>query len=194
MLFKRADLDAIVAGEITQAFRRWKRPTVSAGGRLRTAVGELAIDAVEVVTMKELTRDEAHAAGFESVASLRAALRGGEGKLYRVRLRFDGADKRVALREREGISEAEFSELALRLERMDARAEDGPWTSRVLRAIERWPERLAGELAQELGMHRLPFKQRVRRLKELGLTESLAVGYRLSPRGRTLLERLPRAD
>ena len=33
-----------------------------------------------------------------------------------------------------------------------------------------------------------PFKRRVRRLKELGLTESLEVGYRLSPRGRAVLE------
>jgi hypothetical protein len=31
------------------------------------------------------------------------------------------------------------------------------------------------------------FKRRVRRLKELGLTESLPVGYRLSPRGRSFL-------
>jgi hypothetical protein len=30
----------------------------------------------------------------------------------------------------------------------------------------------------------------VRKLKELGLTESLEVGYRLSPRGRALLARL----
>jgi hypothetical protein len=28
----------------------------------------------------------------------------------------------------------------------------------------------------------------VRKLKELGLTESLAVGYRLSPRGRRVLD------
>lgn len=33
-----------------------------------------------------------------------------------------------------------------------------------------------------LGQERTPFKRRVRRLKELGLTESLRVGYRLSPR------------
>jgi hypothetical protein len=31
------------------------------------------------------------------------------------------------------------------------------------------------------------FKRRVRRLKELGLTISLDVGYRLSPRGRAFL-------
>jgi ribosomal protein S19E (S16A) len=39
-------------------------------------------------------------------------------------------------------------------------------------------------------MEKLRFKARVRQLKELGLTESLEVGYRLSPRGRALLRRL----
>ena len=37
---------------------------------------------------------------------------------------------------------------------------------------------------------RLAFKRDVRKLKELGLTESLDVGYRLSPRGRAVLDRL----
>jgi hypothetical protein len=35
-----------------------------------------------------------------------------------------------------------------------------------------------------MGRETLPFKRDVRKLKELGLTESLEVGYRLSPRGR----------
>lgn len=34
-------------------------------------------------------------------------------------------------------------------------------------------------------------KRDVRKLKALGLTESLEVGYRLSPRGRAYLERRP---
>jgi hypothetical protein len=38
-----------------------------------------------------------------------------------------------------------------------------------------------------MGMERRAFKGNVRKLKELGLTESLEVGYRLSPRGRALL-------
>jgi hypothetical protein len=37
-------------------------------------------------------------------------------------------------------------------------------------------------------MDAAPFKRRVRALKELGLTESLEIGYRLSPRGQELLE------
>ena len=43
------------------------------------------------------------------------------------------------------------------------------------------------DLAASLGMEKLPFKRDVRKLKELGLTESLPVGYRLSPRGRAYL-------
>jgi hypothetical protein len=53
----------------------------------------------------------------------------------------------------------------------------------------------AGDLAAAAGREQPAFKTDVRKLKELGLTESLEVGYRLSPRGRALLERLgsPRA-
>jgi len=45
---------------------------------------------------------------------------------------------------------------------------------------------LARQAATEVPL----FKRRVRQLKELGLTESLEVGYRLSPRGRAVLDRL----
>ena len=63
-------------------------------------------------------------------------------------------------------------------------------TVATLRLIGERPEVRAAELAVAAGRERLPFKTDVRKLKELGLTESLEVGYRLSPRGRALLERL----
>ena len=40
-----------------------------------------------------------------------------------------------------------------------------------------------------VGRDTLAFKANVRKLKGLGLTESLAVGYRLSPRGVAVLAR-----
>jgi DNA-binding IclR family transcriptional regulator len=67
------------------------------------------------------------------------------------------------------------------------RARGAPWTRRLLELIRDRPETLAADLAASLGMQKAPFKRDVRRLKELGLTESLPVGYRLSPRGRTYL-------
>jgi hypothetical protein len=63
----------------------------------------------------------------------------------------------------------------------------GAWTARALALISRKPGVVSTELARELGLPRFEFKRRVRRLKELGLTESLEVGYRISPRGRALL-------
>jgi len=41
-----------------------------------------------------------------------------------------------------------------------------------------------------MGLDRPVFKLNIRKLKESGLTESLEVGYRLSPRGKRLLTHL----
>jgi hypothetical protein len=57
----------------------------------------------------------------------------------------------------------------------------------VLDLIEANPGVRAPDLAERLGLETLPFKRDVRKLKELGLTESLEVGYRISPRGRAYL-------
>jgi hypothetical protein len=55
--------------------------------------------------------------------------------------------------------------------------------------IAEHPGTRAPDLAASVGRETQPFKTDVRKLKELGLTESLRVGYRLSPRGRAYLER-----
>src|SRR3954470_23476560 len=65
MLISRKHLDGIAAGQIDRAFRRWKRPTVRAGGTLRTSIGLLAIDAVETLTDRDVTEEDARLAGFE---------------------------------------------------------------------------------------------------------------------------------
>jgi Mn-dependent DtxR family transcriptional regulator len=64
----------------------------------------------------------------------------------------------------------------------------GAWTRRTLKLIADRPATRAADLAEALGQERLPFKANVRKLKALGLTESLEVGYRLSPRGRAYLD------
>jgi hypothetical protein len=50
----------------------------------------------------------------------------------------------------------------------------------------------AGDIAEKLGRERDPFKLDVRKLKNLGLTLSLEVGYRLSPRGEAYVRRTRR--
>jgi hypothetical protein len=98
----------------------------------------------------------------------------------------------VELRERADLGADELEEVRARLARLDAASGRGPWTREVLQLIAERPEVRAADLAPLTGRERLPFKRDVRKLKELGLTESLEVGYRLSPRGRTVLDRLGR--
>ena len=59
----------------------------------------------------------------------------------------------------------------------------------TLSAIRKRPATLAATLATSLDMERTWFKGNVRKLKALGLTESLDVGYRLSKRGRAFRKR-----
>lgn len=189
MLFKRLFLDGISSGEITLAFRRWTRPTVRAGRTLKTALGVLAIDSVERVAADAITDGEARRAGYPSLDALKAELDArDEGEIYRIELRLAGPDPRIELRERADLSGDELAALWKRLARLDGASPVGPWTLAVLRLIDRNPGVRAGDLAPQVGQERVPFKVNVRKLKALGLTESLETGYRLSPRGRALLD------
>ena len=67
------------------------------------------------------------------------------------------------------------------------RLADADWTWRTLRQIRDNPGVVSTVLAEAVGEDRAYWKIRVRRLKALGLTESLEVGYLLSPRGAALL-------
>jgi hypothetical protein len=190
VLFRRPSLDGIRAGEITLAFRRWDRPRARAGGRQRTVVGELAVDSVEPVERAEISAEDARRAGHASVEELLGELdRRGEAQIWRIELHWAGEDPRRSLRERAELDASELDELRARLERMDRASKHGSWTQATLELIARNPEVRAVELAEMVGREKLPFKRDVRKLKELGLTESLVRGYRLSPRGRALLER-----
>lgn len=192
MIFTADALAGIVAGTVTLAFRRWDRPRVRAGSSQRTAVGVIAFDSVDEVAPNDVTDADAHAAGFASADVLLAFVdKKAHGPiLYRIALRSGGPDPRAVLRENADLSDADVVALRRRLARMDA---NGPWTEATLRLIGERPAVVSTELAPVVGMDRPTFKQKVRRLKELGLTESLDVGYRLSPRGRALLDRLTRS-
>jgi hypothetical protein len=189
VLLRQSTLERIASGEVTLAFRRWLRPTVRAGGTLRTAIGVLAIDEVVPVERASLTDEEARQAGYPDRAALLSFLDSrSEGDIYRIRLRLAGPDPRVALRQQSTLDEAERRAIEARLARLDAASSTGPWTSAVLQLIAERPAVLAAKLAAQVQLPTPVFKRKVRQLKELGLTESLEIGYRLSPRGRTLLD------
>ena len=186
MLLSLETLRGIEAGEVTLAFRRWRRPTVKAGGTLRTRAGVLAIESVDPVEEQAITDADARRAGAADRADLIRRLRP-KGTLYRIEFHVAGPDPRIALRERADLDDEERAAIDARLARFDAASRHGPWTAKVLDLIAQRPATRAPELADELGRETAPFKADVRKLKELGLTESLERGYRLSPRGRAYL-------
>ena len=191
VLLNHETLEGIASGAITLLFRRWERPRAKPGSSFRTHVGVVAVDDVEQIPEAALTNAVARQAGFESKAALIAELsKYPHGELYRICVRLAGADPRIALRQNATISDEEVAQLERRLAAMGARSKDGPWAVAILRLIEKRPGVLAARLATSIGMATDIFKPRVRQLKELGLTESLEIGYRLSPRGAELLRRL----
>ena len=190
MLIKREILERIAAGEIDRVYRRWKRPTVKSGGQLKTAVGVLAIESVEPVAISALRTADARRAGYPSLAELRRQLRSREGTVYAIDVSLAGPDPRIALRQTPFEDRDQAAEVIERLARMDRASTSGPWTARVLQLIDANPGVRAADLAEAEGLTKRVFKPRVRRLKALGLTESLETGYRLSPRGRSLLSYL----
>jgi hypothetical protein len=189
MLIKHQVLERIADGTVTLAFRRWKRPTVKTGGQLRTAVGILAIDAVTVINVNEITEKEAQKAGYSSCSELLQTLaKNGEGEVYRISFHFAGQDPREVMREQINLTDDELAEVHRKLTQLDLKSQDGSWTMTVLRLIKQHPGLRAIELAASADLDPQVLKVKVRKLKEIGLTESIARGgYRLSPRGCKIL-------
>lgn len=186
MLLKHDVLMGIESGRIGAVYRNWDQARVKPGTTLRTAIGVVEVTSVDVVDPQSLTLDDAVEGGFETVPKLVASAGSRGDTLFRIRLRHAGPDPRAALRETIP-DESEMVEIGRRLRRLDSASGHGPWTWQTLGLIAANPGVRAEDLAVSVGREKLPFKLDVRRLKELGLTESLRIGYRLSPRGEAVL-------
>jgi hypothetical protein len=194
MLFTAATLRGLTEGRVNCTYRRWEVVRPKVGSRFTTAAGIVEVTSIAAADEMQLTEQDAADAGFDSVAALvKWTSAKGQGDLYRVGIVLAGPDPRVALRDSDKLAATDVSVLNARLQRMD-RAAEQPWTHETLRQIRRQPGVVSTELAAEAGQERQAYKLRVRRLKALGLTESLERGYRLSPRGQAYLERLDAAE
>ena len=194
MLIEKRFWVGVEDGSITLAFRRWRRPTVKTGGTLQSPVGLLAIDRIEIIEETDITEPDAIRAGYPSTDDLRKVLAAyPEGVLYRIEFHRIGEDPRIALRNDADLSNDDVAAISRRLARVVAAGARGPWTATVLDLIAANPGRRAPDLAVEMtdrtgvDWETQVFKTNVRKLKTLGLTESLRIGYRLSPRGEAYL-------
>ena len=147
---------------------------------------------MDLVTARDIDAGQASDAGYATVKELVADLRGDEKTpLYRIRFhRVDEPDPRDELAAHSELTNQELAALTAQLRRVDNSGSHGQWTRAVLTQIADHPATVSTILAGTLGWERQDFKLHVRRLKQLGLTISLDVGYRLSPRGEAYLRHI----
>lgn len=189
VLFPSDTYPKIKAGKVTLAFRKWTRPTVKEGGTLLTPVGQLRILSMRVIEEHEITPAEARKAGAESAGDILHYLHSKEeGEVYRIAFVLEGEDPRLSLREKSDLSAEEFETIKKKLAKLDANSAVGPWTKRVLEAIRDNEGLISTRLAQKLKLERDWLKPNIRKLKALGLTISLEIGYQISPRGAQYLK------
>ena len=188
MLLNRATAQGIADGSITVVLRRWDSPRARVGGTQRTQVGTIHIDdVVEKPGRYRVSAAEARAAGYPDAKTAQADLdRRPAAHTYVITVSFLAPDERPDLAADDTLTADDVAAIAARLGRWDAAAET-PWTRDYLTTIGDNEAVRAPDLAAGFGMDVPRFKRRVRQLKGLGLTISLDVGYRLSPRGRAFL-------
>ncbi len=191
MLFKQYHLERIKSGEISLAFRKWKRLAVKSGSLVKTAIGLVRIGDVKEIAIAQITESDARKAGFKSVAALLKLLQSvKEGTVYRIEVAYHAPDPRIALRNRREITEEEFEQLKRKLEKLDYHSKVGVWTYSTLLAIQRNPKLKAMDLAVMLSKEKDWLKLNIRKLKNLGLTISHHPGYEISPFGEAYLRRV----
>jgi hypothetical protein len=69
--FSRELRSDVLAGDITLSIRLWKRPQVKVGGRYPVGLGEIEIDAIELVSFAEVTAEDVRRAGDPDRETLR---------------------------------------------------------------------------------------------------------------------------
>jgi hypothetical protein len=187
VLLNRATAEGIADGSITLVLRRWDAPRAKTGGTQRTPVGTVRIDAVtEHPGGYRVTATQAVAAGFSSAKAAQTELDRRPAKhTYLISVSFLAPDERPGLAADDVLTDADVAAITARLDRWDAVGT--PWTRDCLRMIGENEAVRAPDLAARVGLDVPRFKRRVRQLKGIGLTISLDVGYRLSPRGRAYL-------
>ena len=192
MLFQRRFHEGIRSGEIRCTVRIWQRPHAKVGGRYALGGGgAIVVDKIQETRLDDITSALAQRCGFPSLVDLLKTAKHGPGeRVFVIDFHYDGKARARPKLKDGAVSSEELALLVQRLDAMDRRSQVGAWTLATLRAIKARPGVLAATLARSLGRPRDEFKRDVRKLKHLGLTFSLEIGYRLTPKGEALLASL----
>ena len=188
MIFRKEFLKKVKDGEVTIAFRQWKKLSISEGGKLKTS-GVILFKRIKVVTANQITKADAKKAGFLDIESLFKDL-SGEGTIYKISFVLFGPDPRIKLRETTVLGLTEKQTLLKKLKSLDNRGSIKNWIKPVLNHLKKYPGSPSKTISNDLGLDQAQLKLNIRKLKNLGLTISLGTGYKISPRGQSILKLL----
>lgn len=197
MLFTSDAHAGLADGSITVTFRLWTRPQAKVGGRYTIGASGITVEVDEIRVLPAADIDDADArrAGEADRHDVWKRLAGGrvrpetapDVEVWRIAFHRVEEDPGPPLSALDQLTAADVAEIDRRLDRLDGAASHGAWTRPTLAAIVAKPGVVSSVLADDLGRERPALKIDIRKLKRLGLTESLGTGYRISPRGRAYL-------
>ena len=89
MVFSKRLRDGVRRGRIKCSVRIWKRPHVKVGGRYPMEDGQIVVDSIVPIRMKDISFDLARESGFDSVDDLLKTAKHGSGnKIYLIRFHY----------------------------------------------------------------------------------------------------------
>ncbi|MCE7072536.1 hypothetical protein LZG74_19625 [Dyadobacter sp. CY327] len=192
MLIKQKHLEGIMSGNVSLAFRKWKKLSIRKGSLLQTSIGVVKITDLAETELFKITDEDARLAGYENAQAVTSELeKVTNGAIYRIELGYESPDPRIGQREQKEITNEELEALKEKLLNLDKFSNQGKWTTKVLKAIQDNPKLPAVALATKVNKEKEWLKTNVRKLKNLGLTISHEPGYTLSPLGEYVLKSLP---
>ena len=89
MIFTKRLREGVRRGEITCSVRIWMRPHVRVGCRYRMEEGEIEVDSILPMSLRDITPELARASGFKGVVDLLKVAKHGKGEnVYLVRFHY----------------------------------------------------------------------------------------------------------
>jgi hypothetical protein len=80
MTFTKRLHDGIRSGDITCSVRIWHRPRVRVGGRYALGAGEIEVDSIQRIELRDVTPTLARRSGFAGVVDLLKVAKHGKGE------------------------------------------------------------------------------------------------------------------
>jgi hypothetical protein len=89
VIFTKRLREGVRRGEITCSVRIWTRPHVKVGNRYRMEEGEIEVDSIVPMSLRDITPELARESGFKGVIDLlKIAKHGGGQNVYLVRFHY----------------------------------------------------------------------------------------------------------